>query len=328
MGGPESPGYLWWTGDHDGAVKVGQSDLAVAVDFRNFALKVVASFRLGQAHHSLGNYRRAMDFLKQNIASLGGDLLSERWGMAGLPSVFSRSWLALCLAERGEFAEGIAHGEEGVRIAEAADHRYTLILACSGLGGLYLLKGDLHSAISVLERALVLDRVENIPLLFPFIASPLGSAYALSGRVAEALPLLEQAVERAVSMNLKANHSPRIARFAHAHLLAGIPESASQLAERALHVSREHKERGHEAHALRLLGEIESRDDPPDVEKAEAYYRQALGLAEELGMRPLGAQCHSGLGRLYRSTGNGQKAEECLTTAAGLVRAMDMQVYP
>ena len=39
--------------------------------------------------------------------------------------------------------------------------------------------------------------------------------------------------------------------------------------------------------------------DPPEVEPAEAHYRQALALAEELGMRPLQAHCHLGLGRLY-----------------------------
>lgn len=313
-------------GDHDGAMRVGTRDLAVAANFRNFELKVVANFRLGQVQHSLGNYPRAMDFLRQNVVAIAGDLLYERFGTNGLPAVFSRSWLALCLAERGEFAEGTASGEEGIRIAEAADHPYTLIIACAGLGGLYLLKGDLDHAIAVLERGLVLDRVENIPLLFPLVASPLGSAYARSGRADEALPLLEEAVEQAVSTNFIANHSIRIARLGEAHLLAGIPDRASQLAERALQVSREHKERGHEAYVRRLLGDIASHGDSPDVEKAEACYREALGLAEELGMRPLAAYCYSGLGRLYRRIANGQKAEECLTMAASLARAVEMQL--
>jgi len=326
LGGPESSGYLWWSGDYEGAVRVGQRDLAVARDFRNFAFMVVANFRLGQVHHSLGNYPRAVDFLKQNVAALEGDLIRERLGMAGLPSVFSRSWLALCLAERGEFAEGIAHGEEGVRIAEAADHPYTLIIACVGLGGLYLLKGDLHNAISVLERALVVDRVENIPLLFPFVASPLGSAYALSGRVVEALPLLDQAVEQAISLNLKANAPLRIARLVEAQLLAGRLDSVISLAEQALSLSREQKERGHEAYVLRLLGDMASHGDPLDAERATTYFQQARRLGEELGMRPLVARCYVSLGRLYQRTGDQYKAEECLTTATDQARELDMQL--
>ena len=52
------------------------------------------------------------------------------------------------------------------------------------------------------------------------------------------------------------------------------------------------KERGYEAHALRFLGEVAAQRQPPQVAQAEAYYRQALALAEELGMRPLQAHCH------------------------------------
>ncbi|MFQ5896796.1 MAG: AAA family ATPase [Candidatus Methylomirabilia bacterium] len=326
-GGPESPGYLWWTGDYDQALKVGQRDLAVAADFGDFAGKVVASFRLGQAYHSLGDYPRAMECFRRNVAALDGELLHERFGMAGLPSVFSRSWLASCLAERGELAEGIARGEEAIRIAEAVDDPYSLIVACFGIGGLYLLKGDLEKAISVLERGLALGQVANIPLLFPFVASPLGCAYALSGRAAEALPLLEQAAEQAFCAKLVADHSLRIARLSQAHLLVDRPDSASQLAAQALTLSREHKERGHEAYALRLLGEIRSHGDPPDVEKAETCYREALPLAEEFGMRPLVAHCHLGLGQLYRRIGNRRKAQEHLTTAGGLLNEMDMRFW-
>jgi tetratricopeptide (TPR) repeat protein len=288
---------------------------------------VVGRFRLGQVQHSLGNYPRAMDFFRQIVAALKGDLMYERFGMTGLPSVFSRAWLALCLAERGEFAEGIACGEEGVRIAEAADgHPYTLIISCAGLGGLHLLQGDLDHAAAVLERGLVLDRVENIPLLFPLIASPLGSAYAHSGRTDEGLALLEQAVEQAVSTNFMANHSIRIARLAEAYLLAGVPDRASQLAERALRLSREHTERGHEAHIRRLQGDIASHGDPPDGQQADACYRDALGLAEELGMRPLVAHCYAGLGRLYRRIGHPEQAEEYLRMAAGLAQGLEMRL--
>ena len=43
------------------------------------------------------------------------------------------------------------------------------------------------------------------------------------------------------------------------------------------------------AWALRLLGDIVMHCDPPEARPAEAHYRQALTLAEELGTRPLQA---------------------------------------
>jgi hypothetical protein len=54
-------------------------------------------------------------------------------------------------------------------------------------------------------------------------------------------------------------------------MVAGRLEEAHALAERALAHAHERQERGHQAYALRLLGEIAARRDPPEVEEAEAY---------------------------------------------------------
>ena len=66
---------------------------------------------------------------------------------------------------------------------------------------------------------------------------------------------------------------------------------------------------------------------PQRVEPAEAHYHQALALAEELGMRPLQAHCHRGLGTLYATTGQREQARAELSTAIDLYRAMDMTFW-
>jgi len=81
------------------------------------------------------------------------------------------------------------------------------------------------------------------------------------------------------------------------------------------------------AHALYVLGDIESHPDRFDAETAEAKYREALALAEPRGMRPLVAHCHLGLGKLYRRTGNREQAQEHLTTATTMYREMGMRFY-
>ena len=134
--------------------------------------------------------------------------------------------------------------------------------------------------------------------------------------------MLEQAVEgRSVWQAL------RDANLSEGYLLAGRTEEAVRFAERALALSRDHKERGNEAWALRLLGEIAAHEDPPEVEKADDHYRQAMALAGELGMRPLVAHCHLGLDRLYRRTGQREQAQENLTTATTMYREMDMRFW-
>jgi len=241
--------------------------------------------------------------------------------------VLSHSFLARNLAECGAFAEGRAPAEEGVRIAEAADHPYSRLVAYWAVGFRYLCKGDLSQAIPVLERALDLAQGAHIGLGVPWVAAPLGAVYALAGQTAEALPLLEQAVEQGVAMRLLLDHALRVAWLSEAYLLAGRLDEVYTQARHALEFSRAHQERGHEAYALRLLGEFHARHDPPEVEQAEAHYRQALALAEELGMRPLQAHCHLGLGTLYLKLGRGEQACTALSAAIGLYRAMEMTFW-
>ena len=87
------------------------------------------------------------------------------------------------------------------------------------------------------------------------------------------------------------------------------------------------RQRGHQAYTLRLLGDIAARREPPEVSEAEAYYRQALTLADELGMRPLVAHCHHGLGTLYATVGQRAQAHAALTTAIEMYLAMDMTFW-
>ena len=110
-------------------------------------------------------------------------------------------------------------------------------------------------------------------------------------------------------------------------MLAGRLEEAHAHAERALAHARAYQERGNQAYALRLLGEITARREPLEVEEAAAQYQQALTLAEELGMRPLVAHCHRSLGTLYATSGQREQAHTALSAAIALYRAMAMTFW-
>jgi class 3 adenylate cyclase/tetratricopeptide (TPR) repeat protein len=314
-------------GEHDRAIAYGQRTLAIAEALGDFALEVQANFYLGMTHYALGDYRRAISSLERNVASLRGDLLRERLGMAGIPSVFSRSGLTRCLAELGACAAGRAHGAEAVRLAEAANQPYTLINACYGLGLLYLSKGDLSEAAAVLERGLQLGQTGNILAWFLEIASALGVTYALSGRVGEALPLLEQAMGHVTRIRTTAHYVLYLAGLSEAYLLAGYIENAVELAGRALALARARKERGFEAYIRRILDEMHAQRDPLEVEQATDHYRHALNLAEEREMRPLQAHCHLGLGTLYAKRGRLEQARTELSVAIELYCALEMTFW-
>jgi tetratricopeptide (TPR) repeat protein len=196
------------------------------------------------------------------------------------------------------------------------------------MGLLHLRRGDLHQATLTLEHALEICQGADSPPLFHAVSSVLAHAYALSGRSAEATPLLEQAVERPVLIGAtQEGQSLRTIWLSEAYLLAGREADARAAAHRALGLARQHKERGHEAYTLRLLGEIAAREDPIDIGKAEDHHRQALALADELGMRPLIAHCHVGLGKLYRRTDNLKQAKAHLADGVAMMREMEMGLW-
>jgi len=312
-------------GDNTRAIETGERALAITATLGDFWLQIEMNFRLGQVYHAIGEYRRAMDLLRRNVESLTGDLLWKRFSLAGISSVFARCWLGLCLVEVGEFGEGLTLGEEGIRVAETAEHAFSLTMAYYSVGVLHLQQGAFQRALPVLERSLEICQGADIPLFFPLAASALGLARILTGLPGPALSLLEQAVQAAASVRF--GYSVSLARLSEAYLLARRLEDTNQLALRALEFSRTHKERGQEAYALRLLGEIAAQREPPAFEPAEAHYQQALALAEELGMRPLQAHCHRGLGRLYHQTGRAEPARVALAAGIGLYRAMGMTLW-
>jgi tetratricopeptide (TPR) repeat protein len=162
--------------------------------------------------------------------------------------------------------------------------------------------------------------------LRPMVAG-LGYAYALQGRLAEGRALLEEAISVTIHTGALQNHSLRVAWLSEVWRLAGRGEEARQHARQALDLARQHKERANEAVALHQLGVVHTHADPPEAAQAEAHYQQALALAEALGMRPLVAHCHLGLGRLYHQTGRGEQARAALTAAIDLYCAMDMTFW-
>jgi tetratricopeptide (TPR) repeat protein len=238
----------------------------------------------------------------------------------------SRAWLAYTLGELGAFADGRRHGEEALHLATREGRGTTPIMAYSRLGDLYRAQGDLESAIRVLEQGLALCRASGNRNILRPIATGLGCAYALQGRLADGRALLEEAISE--NTRTGAPQSPQlVAWLSEVYRLAERGEEAWQYARQALDLAQQQKARGDEAFALHQLGAVHAHADPPDVAQTEAYYQQALALAEELGMRPLQAHCHRGLGMLYTAAGQREQARAELGSAIEMYRAMEMTFW-
>jgi tetratricopeptide (TPR) repeat protein len=319
--------HFYFRGAYDESRAAAQRALNLVTADGDVVLAAVANQRLGLPYGTQGDYRRAIDYLRQSLAFFEGVQALERFGQTFLPAVLSSAHLAWWNAELGRFAEGRDFGDEGLRIAEAVAHPGSLMMASWGMGLLTLRQGDLPRALPQLERAIGICQNADLPAYAPRVAAALGAAYTLGGRAADAVALLMQAMEQTAAMELIVFQALCGISLGEAHLRAGSLEEAYTVAEHTLTLSREHRERGNEAYALRLLGDIAACHHPLRTEEAEIRYRQSLGLAEELGMRPLVAHCHHGLGTMYAKVGRPEQARTKLSAAIELYRAMEMTFW-
>jgi class 3 adenylate cyclase/tetratricopeptide (TPR) repeat protein len=320
-------------GEHRRALEASRQGLAIAGELGEPDLQLEAKYRLAQAHFALGDLPAATSIFEETIAAFAGRVelapvsssVARRHGaLPGFFQAWPHAWLGLLLSHLGRFETALQHAERAMQIAGRMNHPHTLMEAHAALGVVNLERGDLQTAEHVFEQGIALLRrgsARDVTLL-----SGLGYVHALFGRLAEALPLLEETVKGGPSISaMGSGLAVRMTRLADAYLWAGRTEEALKQARGAIELARKHHERVNEAIALRGVAEITAATD---ATRAEGYYADSRALAEELGMRPLAAHCHLGLGKLYRRAGMGNHALEHLKTALGAYREMNMQLWP
>ncbi len=312
--------FHYSVGEHDLAVAAGERALARSRTVGAFDLQVLAGSNLGQALVARTDYLEGTQVLEETLKLLEGPLSLERFDQAVYPAVLARLNQVRGLVELGRFDEAIARGEEAVEVAQKLEHPSSLILAHYAAGLPRLRRGELAYAIRSMEQSQRISLEKGLPIFQHWFAGSLAEAYALVGRVGEALTLLEQLIDQDAAMNVLSQNTLNLFFLAEANLLDGNFAEATRHAEHALELARERNERGYRAWLHWLVGEIIASRAPREVSEAVAAYEEALRLAEDMGMRPLQAHCHFGSGRALRASGR-------LNRAAELYREMDMRFW-
>ena len=334
--------YHYMKGEPEMAIEYGERCLRIGDAAGDAALSALARGYLGYSYHAQGKYRRAESVLKQNIEALHGAGAQGDATQAGISYVTSSGWLAFTLAELGEFDAARGYLERAQEAAEASGHAYTQTIARTMTGLLWLRRGQLDRALTLLQKSLDACREKNLDVWRPIPSSLLGLTCVLLGRTDEGLRLLGDGVTLTEELGVRAYLALWTAHLGEGLLATGQVEHARAVAQRALDLAIAHKERGHQAWALHLLGDIaarvvadavdhrDGRDVAIDVaalQRARESYSQCAQLAEELGMRPLVARTHLGLGRLSRLTGNLDDAEQHLAAAATALSELQVRFW-
>jgi predicted ATPase/class 3 adenylate cyclase len=319
--------YHYLKGESELAIEYGERCLRIGSAVKDPSLQALARGYVGQSFHAQGQYRRAEAILKQNIEALEAASGEAAGTQAGISYVTASGWLAWTLAELGEFESATACLDPAQRAAEASVHAYTQTIARTLAGLVWLRRGQLDRALPLLQKSLDACREKNLDVWRPIPSSLLGLTCRLLGRSDEGLRLLEDGVSLTEALGIHAYLALWTAHLGEGLLAAGQPERARSVAQRALELALNHRERGHQAWALLLLGDISAGGERAEHERALEYYGQALALADELKMRPLEARTHLSLGQLHRRDGSPDLAQEHLATSLVALREMDMRLW-
>jgi class 3 adenylate cyclase/tetratricopeptide (TPR) repeat protein len=315
--------HFFFTGDYPRAIEVGQRAVQAAEESADTDLHFETRLGLALVDFPRGAYRTAAKSLRGLISDMGEDGPKPRFFGINSMSSTTLDFLAAVLAELGEFDEAMVAAEDARRRADAHESRHGPAIAAWAAGYVHVRRGNLRRATKELEFAVDRLRATSVNIVLPAAASILGLTYSIAGRNVEAIPLLEEAV---ACSRWSWIHSQPLVSLGEGYLLAGRRDAAESQAIHALELAQARGERGIEAWALRLLGETTAQSDAAQP-RAEGSYREALTLANELGMRPLGAHCHADLAKLYERTGKRQEAQEYLATATTMYREMGMTYW-
>ena len=119
-----------------------------------------------QIYVDLGDYRQALACCQQMLTALAGSPYDPFVRAVAQPSILARVYMVMCLSQVGEFAAGVAYGDEARQIAEAGERPYERVSVDSRVGALYMYQGALHRAIPLLERAVAWSQDAHIPALY------------------------------------------------------------------------------------------------------------------------------------------------------------------
>jgi tetratricopeptide (TPR) repeat protein len=323
-------------GEADLAGQYGREALSLADSLDARDLQACAHFFLAMERLFRGCYREAVEQFQRNLerierGSIGQPSEDPSYGLFIYNPVryrpFTHMFLSRALAEIGNFDEAMSHAEHSLRAAEALGLPFGLGLAYHGIGFVYLRSGQFEQALPHLERSEQMSRSAELPLLFTHVAPSLGSTYVGLKRTEEAIVILEAGRQVAESKQLRIELGRAMVNLAEAYSLAGRADEALIMSQNALDFALERSQRGTEAWALYVRGNVCASAGSRQLNEAGNAYQRALAVADELGMRPLSAQCRLALGGVQGQVGQVDRGRAQLNDAIGMFHEMGMQYW-
>ncbi|HEY7520679.1 MAG TPA: adenylate/guanylate cyclase domain-containing protein [Methylomirabilota bacterium] len=288
--------YYWAKAEYTRALEYGARCIETGRRRGDVGLEVTGHYYVGSSHSLQGRFATALEHYHAIIERLAGRHERERFGLSGQPYSGACALAAQSLVEQGDFDGALKLLEDGDRVVAAANHLYSRVPVAVSRGYLLLHTAAPAEAARAMEPVVAICRENNFAGQTMRALTVLGQAYALDGRSAEAIPLLEEAVALQERAGAFTNRAWWVRTLADAYRRTGRLAEAETTARTAMEFATRSGERPQEAWVEALLGEIARDRRRPD--DARTHLSRARTLARELGMRPLALHAEQQLGAL------------------------------
>ena len=316
--------YSWFPGRYREGVAQAERALTIAEEIGDVPLRLASQYAFAMLHLGIGDYRAAIEAFVGIVDGPDAAIAQHVPGMNVPVYAGSCSWLTFCLANLGEFERAYSYSDATRQPADL-DPLAEAMLA-SFRPSQFALRGEFERALALCGHAVEICQARTVPVWLAQSLSLRGLMRAWLGHAdEEALGDLERGLGLFEQFGIESHRATFLSRRAEGLLLGGRIEGAHAFARQALDLAQRLGEKGNEAQARSLLGDIASAGAEP--REALGLYREALAACESLGMRPTAARCHLGLGTVHRRLGEAEPARPHLEAAVRLFSEMRMRFW-
>ena len=271
--------WLYMAGRARQAVELAMQCMAGATRAQLEELLIVPNLILGRLMFATGEYEQCIQMIEKS------DTLAEKYGVQ-ISDRMNLSYVGMAYEQLGQPEKGQALCLEALRLAEQSRDLRSIALAHLYLGVPACLFGRWEMADYHLRQAMALGEQTGDQSIVYVALGFIGHWYAQTNQLEQAIESLDRSLKLAAELDTLLLVPLMRAYRADAEIRAGRADDAVLLAEAAVELARETRQKPSEADAHRILGWARYCSQPKMRDAAEQEFRSALELHRQTRSKP------------------------------------------
>ena len=300
-------------GDYKKAIEFHHQSLSIAKEIGEKASEGATYTNLGVVYYYLGDYGKAIEFHQQSLS-----IAKEIGEKASEGKAYTN--LGSAYHSLGDYKKAIEFHQQSLSIAKEIGEKSSEGAAYTNLGSAYYSLGDYRKVIEFHQQSLSIAKEIGEKGSEGKAYTNLGSAYHSLGDYGKAIEFHQQSLNIAKEIGEKASEGKAYTNLGSAYHSLGDYKKAIEFHQQSLGIAKEIGEKGSEGKAYTNLGS--AYYSLGDYRKAIEFHQQSLGIAKEIGEKGLEQKTYTSLGRSFQELHDFRQAEECYESSVKVFEEM------